>query len=82
MACGRGGKRGHVPLPAADEAEPEYVHEDKATALGAAVVEGSMESGEQSFGGLYFGNYLLRVRCDELWGAYSHSAHSEAVMRK
>ena len=48
-ACGRGGKRAHVPLPAADESETEDVRKNQAAALCATIVKSRMEAGEESF---------------------------------
>ena len=79
-ACGRGGERAHVPLPAANEAEPKNVSKDEATPLCAAVVKSGVKAREGDFGGMNLSNDCEGVSGDELGAAHGHSADMEAFV--
>lgn len=71
-----------MPLPAADKAESQNVHENESPSLSFAIVEGSMKAGEKCFSILNFGDDGLCVCSNEMRGANSNSAYMETVARE
>ena len=71
-----------MPLPAADKAESQNVHENESASLSFAIVESGMKAREQCFSILNFGDDGLCVCSNEMRGANSNPAYMEAVARE